>query len=1009
MYKKLVPLVALALALLLCSPAFAQRLTGSIYGRIMDVTEAVLPGVTVTVSGPSLIGVQVFISTEVGIYRFPSLPPGTYTIKVELEGFQTTEVTGIIVSAGKSNEVDIEMGIAAVGEVITVIGESPTVDVKSSKIAVTMTTELLKNIPMARDLYDIVNLTPGAISEEMTYRRTTAVRGTTVRHNTYAFDGVNINDPVVMYPLTNINFDVMDEVETILGGHPAETGYTSGAYVNIVTKSGGDEFHGAGTLYLTNESFAQTLFSREQLTGMGVTAPGYDKSWLDGSFSFGGPVKKEKVWIFGNARYIKQTLATNFVPWTDPLGRFHDIYDWKHEEKMGFIKLTSQVTDKLRIMGHYNYVWRARPMYEEPGWNTTSLATRVWDGETGNTVNGIVTYIFDPNTFMDVRVGYVNRWFPIPLQPEALGMPYLYEAYTEHLFGTARFNETYLRKRFQTGAYVNRFQDDLMGGSHEFKMGFEVETAYGDWDWWRKDNSLWYWYKGSPYYYGYTPEGIGKGRIYFYICSDAEGKSKIIDKAKRLGFFVQDTATFGRLTINAGIRFDRTDGWKPAVTKGAGGNPVSVYLGETLIKPKYGVNPWGEMTTDEWKNIMVWNSWSPRIAMTYDLFGDGKTALRSSFARYTEYMMLQYFSVLHPFYPRSFRFWWYDTNNNQQIDLEDDYTMYPADYRVMDPAFSKQKLEPGASSPYTDEFIFGVQREVSRDFSIGVNYVFKNMRNIFEDVLYAPDYDKYWYTYEQAPEWYVPFTTIVPGTDEYPDQEVTFYTFSNDFPEIFYRATNADELYRRYQALEFIFDKRMSNHWQLSGSIVFSKAYGNIGGWYGESWGWSGAADSANWWVNREGRQSTDRPLVIKLFGTYELPRGLLLSALYRYQSGSPFTRGSYIMPPSDWCKANNAYQDYYYVNIEPSGTYRRRSSDFLDLRLEKMFSLGGRRSLGVYIDAFNVLGWSNVRVGEDDIYIWMPAAENTTEGSVSLEGNYKKILNVSGIRTVKFCVRFIF
>jgi hypothetical protein len=1008
MYRKLLPLFV-ALAFLICPTAFAQRLVGSVYGVVVDSTGAVLPGVTITVSSPSLMGVAVYTTPDSGKYRFPTLPPGTYALKAELSGFQTTEVTGIVVNAGKSTEVAIVMAIAGVEEVITVTGEAPMVDVKSSKIAVTMSTELLNNIPLNRDLYDIVNSAPGAISEEQTYRRTTSVHGATVRSNTYAFDGVNMNDPVVMYPLTNINYDVMDEVEMITAAHPAETGYTDGAYINIVTKSGGDEFHGAGTVYFTNQNLAQVLFTTEQLEGLGVVAPRYDKNWFDGSFSIGGPIAKKKLWFFGNARYIKQEMFANFVPWTDPLGVFHDAYEWTHNEKMGFIKLTGQLSEKLRIMGQYNYVLRSRPMYEEPAWNLPFEATRIWDGETGNTLNGIVTYVFDPNTFIDGRIGFVRRWFPIPMQEQNRSLPWMYDTSTGHLFTTARFNETYLRKRFQTGAYLSKFMDNMAGGSHEWKFGIEIENAYGDWDWWRADNLLWYWSAGDPYWYGLTSDGIGEGRIYFYICGPEAGSTLIKDKANRIGFYLQDTATFGRLTINAGIRYDRTSGWKPAVSKEASGNPVSVMLGETLVKPVYGLNPWAAGSIPEWKDIMIWNAWSPRIAMTYDLTGDGKTALRASFARYTEYMMLQYFSTLHAYYPRSARFYWYDTNANQQVDINDTYEMYPYDYRVFDPNFSQQKLDPDTSSPIMDEFIIGFQRELSRDFSIGVSYIYKHKKNIFEDVQYDLNTDRYWYTYDQAPDWYVPFSTIMPGSGEYPDSQFTIYARSNDAPDIYYRATNSEPLFRKYQALEFIFNKRMSNRWQFSGSIVFSKAYGNIGGWYNESWGWSGASDSANSWVNAEGRINIDRPLVIKLFGTYELPKGFLLSAIYRYTSGEPFTRYGYIIPPSSWCAANNAQRDYYYVNYEASGTYRRRSQDILDLRLEKQFNIGGGRRLGVFLDAFNVLGWSNVRIGENDIYMFFPTGENTTEGSVSYYGDYNTPQRVEGIRVVKFSFRLIF
>ncbi|MFQ6069153.1 MAG: carboxypeptidase regulatory-like domain-containing protein [Candidatus Aminicenantales bacterium] len=1021
--------------------AFAQTQTGSIKGIITDEEGNPLPGVTVTASSEALMGKQSYVTTETGAYRFPALPPGHYTITAEMPGFKTVTRSEIIVRVGMVVTIDLTMEMTTIEEEVTVTAASPVVDVEQTKIAVVMDKDLLKNVPLARDLYDIVNSAPGAISENVTYRRTSSIHGSTVRGNTYAFDGVNMNDPVVMYPLTNINFDVMDEVEMVTAGHPASTGYTDGAFINVVTKSGGNRFSGGAVIYYTSEGMNQYLWTDEQLSAMGVTKPSVDKSWIDGSLTFGGPIFPDRLWFFSNGRYIRQEQSTTFVGgFTDPyLGRTHDAYDWTHQEAMGFIKLTAQATQNIKIMGMFNYVDRYRPMYEQPSSTRIFQATRIWDHEKDYTANGVLNYILDQNTFFDIRVGYVHRWFPLPMQEEARGLPRIrdYGAYYQYIT-TARFNETYLRKRFQVGAYFTRFQDNFLGGNHEFKGGVEFEDAYGDWDWWRQNNLYMYIRssRGADYLYYYgrrsththsltgeTFTNVGRGRFYFMTCGPESGSSKIIDKARRIGAYIQDSVTFAeRLTLNIGVRFDRSWGWKPAVTKAQAGNPLAYYIGETYVRPytaalypdRYpnGINPFAEMSTEEWKDIMVWNSLSPRIGLTFDVFGDGRTALKASFGRYTEYMMLQYFSVLHPFYPRYFRFYWYDCDDDGVMDAstEDDYSVYPYDFRVMDPDFAANKLKEGTKSPLTDEFTVGIWHELFKNFSLGVNFIYKDKKNIFEDVIWAPDTNEYWYHIDlaAAQQYWVPFTAIVPS-EAYGDTTVTFYVRSNDAPEIFYQARNVPELKRRYWALEFIFNKRMADGWQLSGSVVYSSAYGNIGGWYGESWGWSGAGDSPNFFVNRWGPTSVDRPLQIKLMGTAQLPLRFFLSAYYRFFSGSPWARGCYIVPPDDWCDANNAYSDYYYVNIEEAGSRRNRSWNVLDLRLEKEFRLGDFGTLGIYIDVLNVLGWSGVSIGQNDVYIFYPDAENTTAGSVYTSPSYQVISSVTGVRTLKVSARFRF
>jgi len=1004
----------------LASAVFAQEQTGSVKGVITDTEGNTLPGVTVTVTSPALMGTQTYISTETGAFRFPSLPPGYYKLVAEMAGFKTIARENIVVRVGMTVTLDLQMEMTTIEEEVTVTAASPTVDVSSTKIAVIWDRNLLKNIPMARDLYDIVNSAPGAVSEGMTYRRTSSILGATVRSNTYAFDGVNMNDPVVMYPLTNINFDVMDEVEVELTGHPAAVGSTDGAYVNIVTRSGGNKFSGGAVLYFTNKDLAQHLWTNEQAQAMGVVKPGVDKSYFDGSMTFGGPIMVDRLWFFSNARLIKREQLTNFIPFTDYQGRSHATYNWTHDEKMGFFKLTSQLTSKIKLMGMFNFVDIYRPMYEEPSAYQPFISTRIWDHERGYTGNGILSYIINQNTYIDLRVGYVYRWFPIPMQAEAQDLP-LINNYAEPYLSltTARFNETYLRKRFQTGLYFTRFQDNFLGGNHEFKGGVEFEDAYGDWDWWRKDNMLWYVDTRNPNNYYYAD----RGRVDFYICGPASGSNRIIDRAQRLGAFIQDSVTFAeRLTLNLGIRFDRSWGWKPAVTKKAGGNPLSVYIGETYVRPYVaktypqnfpnGLNPFGDATSPEWKGIIEWNEFSPRFGASYDVFGDGKTALKFSFSQYTEYLMLQYFSTLHPFYPRSFSFYWYDTNKNGKPDTSDNYVLPPTDYRGMDPEFAKKRLNPETKSPKNNELTVGITRELFKNFSGGVNFIYKSKKNILDDVRYAPDTNEYWYSIDQAAakKYWIPFTTTIPGTDQYPTQTVTCYVQSNNAPPTFYQFNNVPELMRKYWAVEFLFNKRMADGWQFAGSVVYSKAYGNIGGWYDQSWGWTGSGDSPNNFVNAYGRTNIDRPLQIKLMGTAQLPYRVFLSTSYRFQSGAPWERYCYIYPPTSWCTANNAYRTDYTVNIETAGTRRYPSENYLDIRLEKEFNIGNIGRLGAYIDVTNLLGYSRVNVGMNDVYRWSPTAEGADKpGTKTLVSGYKVVSYVEGVRVVRLSMRFTF
>ena len=817
-------LLLLCFSLIFTSISFTQELTGSIRGTITDQEGTLLPGVEVTASSEAMMGTKKYVSTDSGAIRFPALPPGTYTITCACPGFKTLERSNIIIQVGKVVTLNITMEMSEVEEQVTVTAASPTVDVKQTKLSIVMSMDLLKDTPLARDLYDIVNSAPGAISEEVSYRRTTSIHGSTVRGNTYAFDGVSMNDPVVMYPLTNINFDVMQEVELEVGAHPASVGSTDGAYVNIVTRSGGNRFSGGGTVYYTNDSLSQSLWTDEDALAMGVTLPEVDKSWIDGSLSLGGPIIRDRLWFFTNGRYIKQERFVSCVPWTDILGRFHDKWDWIHEEKLGFVKLTTQISSDIKLMGMLNFIDRYRPVYEDPSPTLNFIATRIMDHETTYTGNGSLSYLLDQNTFFDIRISYVRRWFPVLMQKEAQDLPNITDA-ADNYGGltTGGANETYLRKRFQTGLYVTRFQDNFLAANHEFKGGVEFEDAYGDQDLWRKDNLSWAWY-GNPYYFGNNV-----GYIRFIACGAEEGSSVIIHKSRRIEAYFQDSATLAnRLTLNIGLRYDRSWGWQPAATKGASGNPLSVWLGENIISPYIaetypdqfpnGLNPWGELSSDEWKDIMAWDSWSPRIGITYDVFGSGKTGLKASFSRYTEYLMIQYFSTLHPLRAQSFGFYWIDTNLNGQIEQADSFIPMPSDFRVMDQEFSRSKLDPDTTSPLTDEFTVGIWHELFKDFSLGLNFIYKEKKNILEDGLYSPDTDEWWNSLDRtaAQEYWVPFSTTVPS-DVYGDVDVTIYIskLPPDAPLFFYRLTNMPDLKRTHWAFELLLNKRMAGSLQV--------------------------------------------------------------------------------------------------------------------------------------------------------------------------------------------------
>jgi len=832
---------------------------------------------------------------------------------------------------------------------------------------------------------------------------------------------VNMNDPVGMHLLTNINFDVIEEVELETAAHPVEAGHADGGYINIVTKSGRNKITGGAILYYGSDKAASNLWPEEELSTMGVSSPSMDKSLWDFSLSLGGAFLQDRLWFFGNTRLITQKRTTPFIPWTDPQGKKHEEYTWGNKEIMGFFKLTGQFSPQLKIAGMFNYVNRYRPAHESPlGWNLTEEATRIWDHEKNYTLNGMINYFIDQHTFVDLRVDYLDHKLPLLLNEQGRGNPQYFNEGTNHAWGSARFNETQQRRRFQAGAYLTRFQDNFLGGNHELKLGAEYEYTYGEWSTWKEDNLLIDYYYGSPYYFGLsqspaTGNTVGKGKVYFYITGQEEGVLNPKFELRRFGFYIQDSATIAsRLTLSLGLRFDRSTSSLLSHVKEASGNPGSLNkIGEELIEPLYGVNPYDKNEVPEWKDLLTWNTLSPRIGLSFDIYGNGKTVFKTSYSRYTEYLMLQYIYPLNPFYSGRFhQFFWYDENMDENVDLDDTYTLFPEDYRLYTEEYYKTRIAPDIKSPYLDEFTIGVQQELFKDFSVRINGIYKNKSNILENVRYAPDLNREWYTIEEDTEgWWIPFNTTVPGVDDYSDTPVTVYFWSKDAPPAFDRIKNVPELKRKYQALEFVLKKRMSNNWQLYGSVILSKATGNIGLGYAASSGFSGAGESPNYFVNflENSRLDFDRPLVIKLMGTCRFPYDFFLSFFYTHMSGTPWARSVTIYPPSSWLEEENAYGNYVNVLLEEPGTRRNKAYDNLNLRIEKEFKLKDFGRISVYADILNALGNKYRSITQNDGGFWFPSGENTTEGTRVLSSNYKKITSVTGVRTFRLSLHLNF
>src|SRR5438105_11964241 len=232
------------------APARAQRTTGEIVGTVTDESNLILPGVPVTLRGAGVAGAPTVVTSETGTYRFPVLPPGTYSLEYTLPGFATLRREAIPVDVGATVELDASMKIGAIEEAVTVTGESPVVNLSSSQVSTAYNHEWVMNAPVRRFSYfDLINSAPG-VSATSNVGQSTAAQslGNSTNENSYQIDGTDISS--TPWP----NTDAVETVEVLQLGASAEYGNLQGAVFNIVPRMGGNVFHADANFYFKNDA-----------------------------------------------------------------------------------------------------------------------------------------------------------------------------------------------------------------------------------------------------------------------------------------------------------------------------------------------------------------------------------------------------------------------------------------------------------------------------------------------------------------------------------------------------------------------------------------------------------------------------------------------------------------------------------------------------------------------------------------------------------------------------------
>lgn len=590
-------LFILLLLILTISFSFGQIITGKIKGVVTDEEGAPLPGVTIEASSPSSIGIQTAITSEKGTYRFGNLTPGTYKLVFTLEGFQKIERKNIKVAINTTVSLNVLMKPSTLKETIEVTAKAPIIDVKKSGMSTNFSTAELENIPAGRHSFaDVIKQAPGVLTRGETGELRWSFAGSGTQGNAFYVDGVDQSTPELGIPWTNPSQDVFEEVEVSGIGTPAEYGLITGAVINIVTKSGGNEFSGALSHY------GQYGF----LTGDNNPYPeikSFERKYrYDLSFSLGGPIVKDALWFFGNY----DTRRSKESPWqSDSNFARKDIQDEV------FFKLTSKVSTKNKLVGSFAYENEDYGEVPDP-WNLPETLikeicrTYIW--------NVRYTWLASNNSFFDIK--YAGWWSDDDWGIPVAGADINQRGHVDDSTGVASIAPVWATfwniYTHQVNASYSYFAEDFLGADHDFKIGAQYNRGGMD----AKTG-----YCGGGYYLDYD------GEPYLLYEQQQWMYGGLVNK---IGVFLDDSISIGeRLTVNLGFRFDHQNADYPAFNRLAAWNKTS--------EKAPGLD-----------NLITWNVFSPRIGIAFQLTPDGKTLLKANYGRYYDALHIGNFSVPGP-------------------------------------------------------------------------------------------------------------------------------------------------------------------------------------------------------------------------------------------------------------------------------------------------------------------------------------------------------------------------
>ena len=1064
--------------LLFTVPLVAQVRTGNITGTIVDSEGNPLPGVTVTLTGFT-IAPMISISSTGGSFRFISLHPGKdYAVKAELEGFKTKRETGIIVSVGAGTDIEVVMEMGAIEEEITVIAVSPIVEIKKTAVTTSVNYQILQSLPSARDPWVILQMVPSIQVDreniggnESGQQASFVTKGGSGSNDVWTMDGVVMTDPAAIGASpTYFDFDMFEEIQITTGGADVET-QTGGVGLNFISRRGGNRVSLGGRFYYTDNKFqampsgadydaVKEVFSEENgyPPEAGVNQI---KDIKDFGFNMGGPLLKDKAWWWGS--YGVQEIKTTIIT-----GSKDETFLVNYAGKINLQIIPENRFEFFIHSGKKEKFGRSSSSADPLGWNQRGKF------HFGSPIIKFQDeHMFGDSLFVSAQYGYTNAGFGMWPVTDLKGQDARwYDVENVRNTGSSWW---FFSGRPHKVYKINSsyFNDDLLGASHEFKFGAEYVDRGNEWVSqsaganmrinYNYNSRTVDWDGDGDRDYVLNDFGIDLMRIQFYPTWSGGNTTRAFS------VYFSDTVSFGRFNLKLGIRYDRQTPWSEGqiaesiyIDDDAPGainwynetsssrvqDAQSKYLESGVAQTLAAIFP--RIEAPEAHDTQSWTMFSPRVGLTWDITGDGKTIAKASGAVYGAFMGTWGGYWRKQAGGQGMRFYWHDVNDNGTVSLNElywsAYTSARTAYRAFDDAGnftptadqidreenlmwwgfdfnnpdnlldSRYQVDPDWNTDLTYEMLLSLERELMPDFSVAAYFTWRRYTNWWRTARYAYESGGVLLDEEHyAQVGTVPQTFAGKNPDGTPATIDTgdaggkpWFAWAAGVKDVYdrYVTTWPADAYDRYLGVDIVVNKRLSNKWMLQASFTFQdqRTY------YADAeisnptnnWAYDGTTYAYNIGASSgKLNQPVFSRWLLKAQGLYQLPYDFNISFSFNAREGHILDK--YIgMNDPDWV---NPYNQSVDIQTEVFGSSRLATFYNLNMRVEKVLRVGDIGRIYVMIDIFNVFN-NNVMNRRRDYDGGTYYLDDQSHSPYSRMGEPNEVLNP---RIFRLGVRFQF